>query len=179
MEHYKTVSELHRNNGWEPPEDPLFGMVHYRQNHGLGEGEFSCDCYMIGFTKQAQGAVLCGGTRYDHTNGSMMFGKPRQVVAMKNIELEKNGFILFIHEDYLQGNELCKTINKYDFFESRINEALCLSPAEEEIIYSLHRKIEREYYNTTDEYSRGIIISHIKALLTYTNRFFKQHLKLQ
>jgi len=174
MKHYKTVSELHRDNGWLPPEDPLFSMVGCQAECSLGDREFTSDCYMIGFKKLKAGIIRYGRTKYDHTNGSMMFIKPRQIIEMTNLEFEEDGFLLFIHEDYLNGHELFKTIQKYGFFEYEINEALHLSPAEEEIIRSLHQKIEREYNNTTDEYSREIIISHIESMLTYAQRFFKR-----
>ncbi|WP_116788988.1 helix-turn-helix domain-containing protein [Flavobacterium psychrotrophum] len=174
MKHYKTLSEMHRDNGWPPPEHPLLSIVSCQKDCPLGDREFTSNCYMIGFKKLKSGVILYGRTSYDHSSGVMMFVKPRQIIEMKNLEFEEDGFMLLIHEDYFNGHEMHNSIEKYGFFEYEINEALHLSPAEEEIILSLHQKIVREYYNTTDEYSREIILSHIDSILTYAQRFFKR-----
>ncbi|KOS06125.1 AraC family transcriptional regulator [Flavobacterium akiainvivens] len=174
MKHYKTLSEMHRDNGWPPPENPLLGIVGCQSDCPLGDREFTADCYMIGFKKLKSGVILYGRTSYDHSNGAMMFVKPRQIIEMKNLELEEDGFMLLIHEDYLNGHELHSSIQKYGYFEYEVNEALHLSPTEEETVLSLYEKIKREYYNNTDEYSREIILSHIDSMLTYAQRFFKR-----
>jgi AraC family transcriptional regulator, transcriptional activator of pobA len=53
-------------------------------------------------------------------------------------------------------------------------EALHLSPTEEQIILELQSKIQTEYFNNPDEYSREIILSHISSILKYAQRFYKR-----
>ena len=79
-----------------------------------------------------------------------------------------------IHEDYLNGHELFKGIEKYSFFDYEVTEALHLSPKEEQIILELHSKIQSEYFNNPDEYSRDIILSHISSILKYAQRYYKR-----
>jgi AraC-like DNA-binding protein len=174
MQHFTTLADLHRANGWPLPEHPLLSIVRCNTNCPIGDREFTTDCYMIAFKKLKAGVILYGRTQYDHTSGSMLFVKPRQIIAIKDLEFEEDGFMVLIHEDYLAGQELHKTIQKYGFFDYEINEALHLSPREEKIIWGLHDEIVAEYNNNQDEYSREIIISHIASILTYSQRFYKR-----
>jgi AraC-like DNA-binding protein len=118
--------------------------------------------------------MLYGKTKYDHDHGSMSFVKPQQMVAFKNVELQEKGFLILVHEDFLAGTALYKEINKYSYFDYEVNEALHLSPGEEEIIWNLYFSIEKEYNNNTDELSKAIIISHLDAMLKYAQRFYKR-----
>lgn len=117
---------------------------------------------------------MYGRTKYDHDNGSMIFVKPRQIIEFKNVECDEDAFIIFIHEDFLHGHFLHNEINKYAFFDYETNEALHLSPKEEQIMWDLFFKIDTEYHSNTDEYSRDIILTHIDSMLKYSQRFYKR-----
>jgi AraC-like DNA-binding protein len=174
MKHYKTLTELHSGNGWDAPEHPLFSMIGCQAACPLGNREFTTDCYIIAFKKITSGMFMYGRTKYDHDNGCLFFAKPRQIIEMKDLEFEEKGYMLMIHEDYLNGHELFKSINNYGFFDYDVTEALQLSPKEEQIILELHAKIQGEYFNNPDEYSREIILSHISSILKYAQRFYKR-----
>jgi len=176
MKHFKSLADLHRSNGFPAPENPLISMYRCNNNASctVGDREFTCDFYVIGFKKLKSGVVKYGRTKYDHQNGSLSFMKPRQVIEFRNIELEEDGFLLFIHEDFLNGHFLYNEIKKYNYFDYEVNEALHLSPREEEIIWDLYNKINTEYNNNTDEYSRDIMLTHIDSILKYSQRFYKR-----
>ena len=174
MIHFKTLNEMHRNNGYPGPENPLLSLLRCNQSCSFGNTEYTSDFFMIGFKKLKSGQIMYGRTKYDHDSGSMSFFKPRQVIEMRNVELEENGFAIYFHEDYLNGHPLHHEIKKYSFFEYESNEALHLSPKEESIIWDLYQKIEIEYNNNPDEYSRDIILAHIDSILKYSLRFYKR-----
>lgn len=175
MNHFKSLSDLHRAQGFPPPENPLIGLVKCDGScHGIAGIEYTSDFYMIGFKKMKSGTMLYGKTKYDHDRGSMSFIKPRQIVALRDIQLEEDGFLIYIHEDFLNGHPLHHEIKKYSYFEYETNEALHLSPQEEKIIWELYHKIETEYRNNQDEYSRGIILTHIDSILKYGERFYRR-----
>lgn len=174
MQHYKTLTELHLGNSWDAPQHPLFSMIGCQSDCTLGNREFTTDCYVIAFKKIKSGVFMYGRTPYDHNNGSLFFAKPRQIIEMKDLEFEEQGYMLMIHEDYLNGHELSREIEKYGFFDYEVTEALHLSPKEERIILELHNKISGEYLNNPDEYSREIILSHISSILKYAQRFYKR-----
>ena len=176
MNHFKTISEYNRFNGFAPPENPLISLVECTKvdTCNLSSEEFTSDFYMIMFKKMKSGVIVYGRTKYDHDNGSLSFIKPRQVMKMDNIELEENGFIIFVHEDYFSGHNLHSEIKKYGFFDYETNEALHLSAREETIVWDLFHKLEAEYCNNEDEYSRDIMLTHIDSILKYSQRFYKR-----
>jgi len=174
MKHYKSLIDLHRENGFTLPENPLFSLFRCNQTCSMGDREFTTDFYMIGFKKIKSGIFSYGRTRYDHDNGSMSFIKPRQIVEFKDLEFEEDGFLIYIHEDFLNGHFLHSEINKYGFFDYETNEALHLSPREEETIWDLYNRIDAEYHNNPDEYSRDIMLTHIDSILKYSQRFYKR-----
>lgn len=65
-------------------------------------------------------------------------------------------------------------IKKYNFFDYENHEALHLLPREKEIMWSLYYKMESEYHNNSDEFSKSIILSHLDSLLKYAQRFYKR-----
>jgi len=174
MHHFKPLSEMSRMNGFPPPENPMIGVVRCNHSCSIGDREFTSDFYMIGVKKIKSGVILYGRTKYDHDNGCMSFFKPRQVIQFKNLEFEEDGFLIFFHEDYINGHPLHDEIKKYGYFEYEANEALHLSPKEEQTIWELFNQIEGEYRNNPDEYSRGIILAHIDSILKYAQRYYKR-----
>jgi AraC family transcriptional activator of pobA len=174
MNHFKTLADMHRFYGIQAPENPLLSVMRYDETTRFGNEEFITDFYMIGLKKLKSGIMLYGRKKCDHDTGSMLFIKPRQVVEFKNLELEEDSFMIFVHENYLHGHSLHSEIGKYGFFDYETNEALHLSPAEERIMWDLYFKIDAECHNNVDEYSRGIILTHVDSILKYSQRFYKR-----
>lgn len=174
MNHFKSLVEMHRANGFPPPENPLISVFRCNHTCSMVETEYTSDFYMIGLKKLRAGVILYGRTKYDHDNGSMSFVKPRQVIQFKGLEFEEDGFLIFFHEDYLNGHPLHAEIKKYGYFEYDANEALHLSPKEETTIWELYGKIATEIGNNEDEYSRDIILTHLDSILKYAQRFYKR-----
>ncbi len=175
MYHFTSLSELHRHNGYPPPENPMLSLLRCTQTCPEGGPAFTSDFYMIAFKKMKSGVIVYGKTKYDNDGGgSLYFTKPLQEVELRNVELEEDGFAIYVHKDYLNGHPLHDEIKKYHFFDYETNEALHLSPKEEQIIWDLYRKIGIEYDNNQDEYTKTIILSHIDAILKYSQRFYKR-----
>lgn len=65
-------------------------------------------------------------------------------------------------------------MKRYGYFYYEINEALYLSSSEEEIMWELYRKIEIEYFNNQNEFSKQVILTHISSILKYAQRFYKR-----
>lgn len=176
MKHYKTISELCKSNGFIPPENPLLGILTFEKSEKCTfiEKEFTMGFYTIALTKLKTGTFQYGRTKYDHENGSLAFVRPHQKIMMNNVETSEKGFLLYIHEDFLLNHNLHSEINKYGYFDYEVNEALHLSPKEEDIIWDLFNKIKLEYYNNQDEFSKDIVLTHIDSILKYAQRFYKR-----
>jgi AraC-like DNA-binding protein len=104
----------------------------------------------------------------------MYFIKPGQILKARKLQYAEKGFAIHLHEDFLMGHPLFTEIKKYSFFDYEISEALHLSPREKEIIWSLFHKMESEYHNNPDEFSKAIILSHLDSMLKYAQRFYKR-----
>jgi AraC-like DNA-binding protein len=175
MKHFKTISELDMADGFPPPENPLFSLNPLsNSNNALKNMEITCDFYIIALKKLKSGVILYGKTKYDNDRGSMFFMKPRQLITVQDMELKEKGFAIHIHKDFLMGHPLFTEIKKYGYFDYETSEALHLSPREEEVMWSLYHKMEKEYHNNPDEFSKSIILSHLDSILKYAQRFYKR-----
>ncbi len=162
------------------PEHPMFSVMMANEDEFLpcpkeSSPPITTDCYSISLKKIVSGELNYGRTKYDFTNGAMFFMSPRQVLQWdKNAVFEQKGFSINFHEDFVKGTELAKQIKKYGFFSYSANEALHLSPSEEEQMESIVKNIVLEYHNNQDVFSKDIIISQLITLLKYANRFYER-----
>ena len=180
MNHFKTLSAYFEYIQLPRPEHPMLSVL-----TAFGENFLPCpressppitnDCYSISLKKIVKGSLTYGRTKYDFTNGALIFIAPRQVLQWdSSVVLEQKGFSINFHEDFIKGTELALQIKKYGFFSYSANEALHLSPKEERQIESIVENIEIEYHNNQDQFSKDIIISQLSTLLKYANRFYER-----
>lgn len=180
MKHFRTLSSYINYLELPRPEHPQLSVLTSK-----GDGYLPCpressppitnDCYSISLKKFVKGDLNYGRTKYDFTNGALIFIAPRQVLQWNSrVVFEQQGFSINFHEDFLKGTELAKQIKKYGFFSYTVNEALHLSPKEEKQMESIVENIEIEYQNNQDAFSKDIIISHLSTLLKYANRFYER-----
>ena len=180
MKHFKTLSAYFDYLQLPQPEHPMLSVL-----SATGENFLPCpkessppiknDCYSISLKKMVKGDLNYGRTKYDFTNGALIFIAPRQVMQWdSSVVFEQKGFSINFHEDFLKGTELAQQIKKYGFFSYSANEALHLSPSEEKQMESIVKNIEIEYNNNQDEFSKDIIISQLSTLLKYANRFYER-----
>ena len=173
--HFKKISDLFEFMGSPAPENPLLGLIQFDCGcDALTNKEVSYDFYTICLKKIESGEFGYGKTRYDSDKGFMYFFKPRQKLFIHDVVIKELGFSIYLHEDFLIGHPLFNEIKKYSFFDYEIDEALHLSPREKEIMWSLYHRMETEYHNNPDEFSKPIILSHLDSLLKYAQRFYKR-----
>lgn len=180
MRHFDTLSTYLDYLQLPRPEHPMISVLSSR-----GGGSLPCprassppitnDCYTISLKKHVKGTLNYGRTKYDFTNGALIFIAPRQVLQWdESVVFEQKGFSINLHEDFLRGTELGSRIRQYGFFSYSTNEALHLSPSEEIQIESIVKNIDIEYQNNQDEFSKEIILSQLDTLLKYANRFYER-----
>ena len=175
MQHFSRISDYLAIAGRPPAEHPLFFIspIAGRQSP-VSFPPFTTDFYVISLKKLIRGTVGYGRTKYDFEHGTLVFLSPRQTLSASGLEVEDWGYSLIIHEDFIKGHRLAQKIKSYRFFEYSANEALHLSPREEQTLISVFRNIETEYRNNQDEFSKDIIIAHLETILKYSNRFYKR-----
>ncbi|MEL7120334.1 MAG: helix-turn-helix transcriptional regulator [Bacteroidota bacterium] len=180
MKHFKTLSAYFDYIELPRPEHPMLSVLSAKGDSFMpcpkeSSPPITNDCYSISLKKIVKGNLSYGRTKYDFTNGVLIFIAPRQFMQWDSTAVfEQKGFSINFHEDFLKGTELAHQIKKYGFFSYSVNEALHLSPREEKQIESIVKNIEIEYHNNQDEFSKEIIISQLSTLLKYANRFYER-----
>jgi len=180
MKHFQSLSAYFQYLELPRPEHPMLSVLNATGDHFLpcpkkSSPPVTHDCYSISLKKIVKGELNYGRTKYDFTNGALIFLAPRQVLQWdESVVFKQKGFSINFHEDFLKGTELAQQIKKYGFFSYSVNEALHLSPREEKQIESLVENIEIEYHNNQDEFSKDIIISQLSTLFKYANRFYER-----
>lgn len=176
--HIKTITEFHRIGGLPKPQHPLISVIDYRMldlQHVTGN--IICEFYAIAIKKGVDYELRYGQNRYDFDEGVMSFIAPNQVIKVEGQEIDRSkasGWILLIHPDFLWNSALATGINKYEYFNYSVHEALFLSDKEETIANNLIENIQQEYNNNIDKFSQHIILSQIETLLNYADRFYQR-----
>jgi AraC-like DNA-binding protein len=179
MRHFKTISEFHEFRQLPKPQHPLFSVVDVGTVPPLGNEEptsLMLDFYCISIKRMRNVNVKYGQQPFDFNDGILSFMAPSQVfglaVANKDEAVEKSGWVLYIHPDFIWNTPLANTIKRYDFWDYSLHEALFLSAKEEATILHIIGAIQQEYTSTIDQFSKQIITSHVENLLHYADRFY-------
>lgn len=179
MEHFKTISEFHHFINMPAPLHPLLSVIDVATVVNLHSSlpvTMNMDFYSISVKRMLNFKGKYGQQPFDFNEGIMSFMSPNQVFSIgvdnEDEKVEKSGWVIYIHPDFIWNTSLAKTIKQYDFWDYSLNEGLHLSEKEEEIITAIIKNIDLEYHSNIDQYSKRIIISHIEALLNYADRFY-------
>ncbi len=172
----KTISELHQLMGLPKPHHPLIELIDLsQQKKDTGITAVIFDLYVITL-KRGCDKLFYGQQQYDFDEGVMAFLSPGQILRGESANIPQNieGWMLFIHPDFLWRTALAKKIKQYDFFDYTTNEALFLSDKEETMINGIVANIKNEYLSNIDPFSQDIIIAHLETLFNYSERFYQR-----
>jgi AraC-like DNA-binding protein len=171
-----SITEIHRLMGLPKPHHPLISIVDLkglRNDTGIDAVVF--DLYVISMKRGCDG-LHYGQQKYDFDEGLMAFMSPGQILRgeQNGIPPQLEGWMLFLHPDFLWNTSLATKIRRYEYFGYATSEALFLSDKEEVVINDLVKNIKTEYYSNMDKFSQDIIISHLETLLNYAERFYQR-----
>lgn len=172
----KSITEIHRLMGLPKPHHPLIGIFDFSLiNKDTDTDAVIFDLYVITL-KRGCDKLIYGQQQYDFDEGLMAFLAPGQILRGEKGGVPKNleGWMLFIHPDFLWNTALAGKIKKYEYFDYAVNEALFLSDKEEKVINGIVENIKNEYHANLDKFSQDIIISHLETLLNYAERFYQR-----
>ncbi|WP_433900184.1 helix-turn-helix domain-containing protein [Sphingobacterium puteale] len=170
----QSITDIHRLMGLSKPHHPLIGIIDVSGlKNGSGINAVIFDLYVVSL-KRGCDKLLYGQQKYDFDEGLMAFMSPGQILRGEEGGIPPNleGWMLFIHPDFLWGTSLAQKIKKYEYFDYSVNEALFLSDKEENLINDIVENIKNEYHANIDKFSQDIIISHLETLLNYAERFY-------
>ncbi|RYE28603.1 MAG: AraC family transcriptional regulator [Sphingobacteriales bacterium] len=171
-----SITEIHRLMGLPKPHHPLISIIDLKgMKNETGIEAVIFDLYVISM-KRGCDNLFYGQQKYDFDEGLMAFMSPGQILRGEDTGMPENleGWMLFIHPDFLWNGSLANKIKKYEFFGYSISEALFLSDKEEAVINDIVRNIRNEYNSNIDNFSQDIIISNLETLLNYAERFYQR-----
>lgn len=174
----KTISQYHQAMGLPKPEHPLISVINFDSITQLPPNEptsFIFDFYSIYLKRISNAKFMYGQQESDFDEGVLFFMASNQIFSIeveKGAELNRSGWIILIHPDFIWNTTLAKTIKQYEFFGYSVNEALHLSEKEEEKMVSIIKNIQQEYQTNIDTFSQQIIISQLETLLNFSERFY-------
>jgi AraC-like DNA-binding protein len=179
---FRNITEFNQAQNLPAPENPLFSIGSKTLNaneiqncvSSNKEVSYTNQFYIISLKNIVSGEITYGRTKYDCETGTLLFSAPNQTYTVKDIVISSESWFIAFHEDFIRGLDIQRRINKYNFFNYNVNEALHLSPKEEKTIKSIFKNIETEYQNNQDEFSKDIILTHLEALLKYADRYYKR-----
>ena len=130
--------------------------------------------YCIFLNQVKCGDLIYGRNYYDYQEGTLVFVSPGQIMEIENMKTvyQPMGHALVFHPDLIHGTSLAKSINDYNFFNYKSNEALHLSERERQLVLDCFSKIEIELQQSIDKHSKKLIASNIELFLNYCDRFY-------
>ena len=172
----RSITEGHRVAGLEKPHHPLISIVdvtNFKNHSDVGAVIF--DFYVVSI-KRGCNNLIYGQQRYDFDEGLMAFMSPGQILRGEEggRPPDLQGWMLFIHPDFLWNTPLAKKIKQYEYFGYATNEALFLSDKEETLINGIIGNIKQEYNANIDKFSQDVIIAQLELLFTYAQRFYER-----
>ena len=179
MRRFTTISEFHEFAGLPKPQHPLLSVVDVGSVPHLTvepATRLALDFYVISVKRTRNVYVQYGQHPFDFNEGVLSFMAPGQVfsiaVADPAVAVEKSGWVVYLHPDFLWNTPLATTIQQYDFWDYSLKEALFLSAKEEATILSLIALIAQEGSANLDQFSKQIIVAQLESLLHFADRFY-------
>lgn len=175
----KTISEYHKVMGLPKPEHPLISVIDYGSIplHCMSNKGYLFDFYSILIDRDFKGNMKYGQQSGLFEEGVMFFMAPGQVFEVEAFgeePINRSGWLLLIHPDFLWKTALAKTIRNYDYFNYSVNEALFLTDKEEKSVVAIMENMAQEYRSNIDNFSGPVIIAQLELLLIYADRFYKR-----
>ncbi len=172
----QSIAEIHRLMGLGKPYHPLIGLIDLAGlSNDTGIHAVIFDLYVVSM-KRGCDKLYYGQQKYDFDEGLMAFMSPGQVLRGEEngVPSRLEGWMLFIHPDFLWNTSLAKKIRQYDYFGYSTSEALFLSDQEETLVNGIIGNIKNEYRSNIDKFSQDVIIAQLELLFTYAQRFYER-----
>ncbi|MET0244905.1 MAG: AraC family transcriptional regulator [Flavitalea sp.] len=173
----KSITEYHALMGLPKPEHPSVSVINYGSVKlpCLTEMSLLFDYYAVLLDHEFKGKMKYGQQTGDFNEGVLFCMSPGQlfeIVAEDGSPVERSGWLLLIHPDFLWNTMLAEVIRRYEFFGYNVNEALFLSDKEERSVIQILETIESEYRSNIDKFSEPVIIVQLELLFTYADRYY-------
>ncbi|WP_136669418.1 AraC family transcriptional regulator [Flavobacterium sp. H122] len=170
---FDTISEYNAFNNHETLH-PLVSVIDFSKAKERTGSKMNFGIYCVFLKDVKCGDLKYGRNYYDYQEGTLVFISPGQIIDVENKTdyYQPIGYGLVFHPDLIRGTSLAKSINEYNFFSYKTNEALHLSAKERQLVLDCFSKIENELLQSIDKHSKKLIASNIELFLNYCERFY-------
>lgn len=179
--HFTNLHDYHQFLGLPAPEHPLISVSTLHSDSrdttlacAADDLQISTDFYTISLKHILAGEIHYGRTTYDFNAGSLICMSPRQSIKLSGVRAKTKAKLVMIHEDFLRGTSIQQGMESASYFSYAIHEALHLSPSEESLLRGIIDTLALEYEQNRDAFSKEIMISQLKTLLIYAERFYQR-----
>jgi AraC-like DNA-binding protein len=135
--------------------------------------EIQVNLYKIAFKKDFVGDIKYGAQQYDTSSGLLLFTEPGQVVSWNTLTFW-DGYAFVFHPDLIKKHPIASKITQYKYFSYEINDALFMTPQEEETITWLFTKIHTELSVHKGQVNEELILSLLSVILTYADNYYQR-----
>ena len=135
--------------------------------------EIQVNLFKVSLKKNFTGDIKYGKGRYNTENGLMLFSEPGQVVSWEALTFW-DGYAFVFHPDLIKKHPVASKISQYKYFSYDINDALFMTPEEEETVTWLFTKIHYELLNHKSGANIEVILSLLNVILTYAEIYYER-----
>lgn len=135
--------------------------------------EIQVNLYKVSLKKHFTGDIKYGKRKYNTENGLMLFSDPGQVVSWDALTFW-DGYAFVFHPDLIKKHPVASKISQYKYFSYDINDALFMTPEEEETVTWLFTKIHYELVNNKSNANVEVILSLLNVILTYAALYYER-----
>ena len=175
MQHFQSLTDLHRYLGLPLPEHPMMAVCWGLPEAVTGNLPFTADVYLIGLRSVFAGHVP--GSDSPEERSQLWISGPESVFEGKELMAAENTFLLLFHQSYLSSTVLAGLAEFLVPTEQQNGRVLQLNAAEHLLFLDLFHLVSGEYHNNPDEFTSGIVSSHVATMLLYARRAYDRQLK--
>jgi AraC family transcriptional activator of pobA len=145
-------------------------------NFPTSSNEIQVNLYKISLKKNFSGDIKYGKTNYNTENGLMLLSEPGQVISWDALTFW-DGYAFVFHPDLIKKHPVASKITQYKYFSYEINDALFMTPEEEQTITWLFTKIHYELVDNKNKANEEVILSLLNVILSYADLYYKRQFK--
>lgn len=177
MEHFRSIKKYHDYLNWPEVIHDKYSIVELAEISDCtprSTSPFTTDFYTIMYQYAVKGGQNYGRTKYDLSNGTILFANPGRTLQWKNTKINSKGYIINIHKKLLKDYGMEEKIKSYQFFGYNSDEALHPSKREENTLRTMIENIVIEYENADKDFNPELMLSYIESFLIYVKRCYER-----
>ncbi|MBO2011912.1 helix-turn-helix domain-containing protein [Hymenobacter negativus] len=181
-----TVADFTTHYGFAPPSHPLLTVIDLAQYPppAFAAKPALRHLYLIVLKRHFDGQLPYGQQVYDYRQGVLGFYAPGQPVQFcppggVAVPAQPQGWMVVVHPDLLARRPAGSFPGSYPFFAYRVQQALALSPTEDQLLTYAVTGLRQESEQPADAFSQQLLSTQLDVLLQYASRAYHRQFPMQ